>query len=129
MSKQKLLAGAVLVAVALAGGRVQAEGLSLWPFTQKTSTTKPKITKKPAKPAPSVIDKMTGGVKSSWNSTTKLLTPGKKKTATTTKKPGFSTARKKPAPDKWSLGGVFGTKKAEPPRSVTEWMSQPRLDP
>ena len=90
---------------------------------------KPSIAKRPAKPEPSVVDKMAGGVKSSWNSTTKLLTPGKKKAATTTKKPGFSTTHKKPAPDKWSLGGVFGTKKAEPPRGVTEWMSQPRLDP
>lgn len=98
-----------------------------WSWLKKPSITMPKITfpKMPADPLAPVKNsakKVQNGAKTAWEGTKELFTFGGSKES----QPAARVASKEPS--LWEK--MFGDKKQEPegPQSVTEWMSQPRVE-
>jgi hypothetical protein len=104
----------------------------------KSSSKKPFSGSKSAKGSsklkmPDVVGTVSSGTKKAYNNTKSLLTPGKKK-STPHKITGSQTksrATKKETTESTStFGSLFASKKEpDPPKSIQEWMSLPRLDP
>jgi hypothetical protein len=121
-------------------------GLTDW-WKPSSSTPKSKPKSKAKKPfagsksakggsgfkMPNVVGNLSTSTKKAYTNTKAMLTPGKKKSEP--RKLTGSKSKSKPtnSTDKESTS-VFGSffkpeKEPEPPRSVKEWMSLPRLDP
>jgi hypothetical protein len=104
----------------------------------KSSLKKPFAGSKSAKGSsklkmPDVVGTVSNGTKRAYHNTKSMLTPGKKKseprkiTGSQTKS---STAKKETTESTSAFGSLFASKKEpDPPKSIQEWMSLPRLDP
>ncbi len=107
---------------------------SPWSWLAMPKITMPKITmpKMPADPLAPVktsAKKVSEGASKAWEGTKEIFTFGPAKSNATT--PAAPKADQSKSPSLWQKMFGGGEKKQEPegPRTVAEWMAQPRLDP
>ncbi len=106
----------------------EAPAQSPWGWVKMPSVTMPKLSfpKMPADPLAPVKNsahKVGDGAKKAWEGTKEMLTFGGSKT----EQPVAQTASTKEAPSMWQR--MFGAKQEEKPqgpKTVAEWMNQPR---
>ena len=146
-----LLTAAILCCCLMQSSGIAQAGLTdWWPAKSTSSKSSPKSSKAKKSSAkkpfmgstsakgssgfkmPNVVGSISTNTKKAYSNTKAMLTPGKKKPQPKklTGSKSKSTRAKKESEESTSIfGSLFAEKEPEPPNSVKEWMSLPRLDP
>jgi hypothetical protein len=115
---------------AFAGAEVEPTPTSPWGWFKMPTITMPKIAMPkmpvdPLAPFKASARKVSEGSKKAWEGTKELFNIGTGRA----QEPATSVASRGEAPSMWSRMFGGGEKEPEGPRSVAEFMAQPRLDP